>query len=295
MKNTKDEPLNLALVESFFAVASAGSLSAAADGGRSIATLSRHISALQEQLGLVLFERHRDGLHLSESGTRLLEYAARVVAAKTQFLDAATGQPEDLAGVVRISAGVAVASALLPRILVKLRHVYPEIEIELIASDRAAKLAVGEADLAIRNFRPKQAQLVARKVGRFEIGLFAAASYLRAKGRPSTVADLKSHVLIGAADDDVFYEFLAKQKLPLQRSDFAMRCDNRLTTWSLLCAGLGIGLAPLAAAREQPDLEPVLGDEIRPDFPIWLATTREVRRNARLRAVFDFLARELAG
>lgn len=293
MKNDRSELLNLALVESFFAVASAGSLSAAAKDGRSIATLSRHISMLQEQLGLVLFERRSDGLRLSESGARLLEHAAGVVAAKTRFVDAATGQSRDLAGVVRLSAGEAVAGTVLPRSISKLRHLHPEIEIDLVASDRVSKLTVGEADLAIRSFRPKQSQLVVRKVGYYEIGLFAASAYLRARGRPTSVEELKSHALLGGDREGSFYDALRQAGLDLDRSDFAVRCDNRLALWSMLRAGVGIGLAPLAAARDQPDLEPVLGDEVRMRFPMWLATTREVRSNARLRTVFDFLAREL--
>lgn len=78
--------------------------SAAACKGYSIATLSRDVAQLQEQLGVVLFERRGEGLKLTESGAQLLEHAARVVAAKEGFVQAACGRGDELAGVVRISA-----------------------------------------------------------------------------------------------------------------------------------------------------------------------------------------------
>ncbi|MEM7378260.1 MAG: LysR family transcriptional regulator [Pseudomonadota bacterium] len=109
---------DLTQVQSFGAVAHAGTLAAAAAAtGRSPATLSRHVSALESDLEVSLFERRGDGMALTETGVRLLEYADAIAAAGHRFAAAASGQQDSLAGTVRLTASRGVAAGLLPPVL----------------------------------------------------------------------------------------------------------------------------------------------------------------------------------
>ncbi|SLN61664.1 helix-turn-helix domain-containing protein [Roseisalinus antarcticus] len=93
----------LQLIQSFAQVAEHGSLAAAAKAvGGSPATLSRHVSSLEAELGVTLFERRGDGLALTASGAALFAHAADVTAAANRFAAAASGQDQGLDGTIRI-------------------------------------------------------------------------------------------------------------------------------------------------------------------------------------------------
>ena len=72
---------------------------------------------------------------------------------------------------------------------------------------------------------------------------------------------------------------------------FALRSDDFIVQWQAVRAGLGIGFVAKYMARTDPDVLPVLAEQLKvPPLPMWLAVHREIRSNPRIRAVFDFLA-----
>ena len=177
--------LDWSLLQSFIAVAGKGSLSAAARAlGGSQPTMGRHIGALESELGVRLFERTACGLELTPTGLELLDHARRMDAAANHLSLAAEGRAEAVAGTIRITASEIVATYILPEILTALRRAEPEIEIELVASDRSENLLQREADIAVRMYRPPQADVFTRKVGDLKLGIFAAESYVARRGAP---------------------------------------------------------------------------------------------------------------
>ena len=78
---------------------------------------------------------------------------------------------------------------------------------------------------------------------------------------------------------------------PVNRSAFALRTDDLIVQWQAVRAGLGIGFVADYLARSDPEVLPVLADQLRiPSLPMWLAVHREIRTSTRIRAVYDFLA-----
>ena len=144
--DTSADNLDWTYIRAFLAVAETGSLSAAArKTGQSQPTLGRHIKAAEAALGVDLFLRASDGLHLTEAGASLLRDAR-------------------ISGTVRITASIVVSHYLLPPIIAELRRAEPDIEIELVPSDTTENLIFREADIAIRMFRPTQLDIVTRKL-----------------------------------------------------------------------------------------------------------------------------------
>jgi DNA-binding transcriptional LysR family regulator len=80
---------------------------------------------------------------------------------------------------------------------------------------------------------------------------------------------------------------------PVRPEQFALRTDDLIAYWAAVRAGLGIGFVASYLLRNDPDLVPVLPDLPLPSLPVWLVVHREIRSSRRMRAVFDFLAREL--
>jgi DNA-binding transcriptional LysR family regulator len=281
-------------VRAFVGVAEAGSLSAAGRAlGLSQPTVGRHIQALEADLGVRLFRRSARGLALTEAGQALLDHGRAMAQAAGQFALAAEGRAETIAGTVRITASIFVTTFILPAIVADLRAAYPEIELELVASDATENLLQREADIAIRMYRPEQPDVITRKVGALGLCIYAATRYLERRGRPRAVEDLMAHDVIGYDRSDLILRGFAQAGHPVDRHFFAVRCDDQVAYWRMVVAGAGIGFSQTNIGDAEPLVERVLPDFPIPDMPVWLAAHEQLRTNPRVRRVFDVLAERL--
>lgn len=282
------------LVRSFLAVLDHGSLLGAARQLRlSQPTIGRHVTELESQLGVVLFERTGRGLLPSEAATRLAE-AARVMQSGADALARSVSQSERAtSGTVRITASQPVACYLLPPLLAQMRLVLPEVQVELVASNAVDNLLRREADIAVRMVQPAQATLIARRVGKVAVRICAHQDYLRRRGVPRQPADLLAHELVGGDRNDSILKGFAARGLPVTRERFGFRTDDLIAAWQAVRAGLGVGVVSDHLIRTDPAVVPLL-PQVRIDpIPVWLAVHREIRTSQRIRAVFDFLAQGL--
>lgn len=281
------------LLQSFLVVAETGSYSAAARAsGRSQPTIGRHIEQLQTQLGATLFQRATSGYSLTATGTALMDHARAMEQAAANISLITEGRAEDLRGTVRVTASEIVATYILPELFAELLAQEPELQIELVASNTSENLSLREADIAVRMVQPDQQDLIARKIGNINIGLFAAQSYLDRKGTPTTPNDISNHTVIGYDKSDLIIRGMAKFGMQAKREDFAFRIDNQVAYLEAIRAGVGIGASQRSQA-ERYDLVEVLSELKLPSLPVWLAAHAELRTSARVRRVFDFLADHL--
>ncbi len=282
------------LVRSFLATAETGSLSAAARQlGLTQPTLGRHIQELEQILGLTLFVRSQKGLVLTEAGEDLIDTARSMRESADAFLLVATGRGETVSGTVRVTASEMVATHVLPEVLLGIRRDHPEIQFEIEASNLVGNLTRRDADIAIRMVRPTQPDLVARRVNAYAIGLFGATAYVERRGRPRTPADLIDHDLIGLDRDDAIIRGFAAGGLAIDRTDFALRCDDHAVCWAMMTAGLGLAFGPVWLGERTPGVERIRLPFRVPALEMWLCTHREVATSRRLRLVMDALAEGL--
>ena len=278
------------LIKSFVAVAETGSLSAAARKlAASQPTLGRHITELEQALGVTLFRRGRRGYQLTEAGIVLYERGQAVAERATAFSLLALGSVEAIEGTVRIAASEVVAAHVLPEITARLGLEEPGIEIAVVASNQVENLLRRDADIAIRMVRPAQNELVARKVTDIPLCACAATSYLARRGRPQTTADIVDHDIVGFDRDDSIIRGFAAFGVTLERSAFRFRCDNQIVYWKAVRAGNGIGFTQRPLANREPFVETLLPELALPPLPVWLAMHRDVRGSLRIRRVADFL------
>ena len=272
-------------------MAETGSLSAAARSlGLSQPTLGRQIRAAEEVLGVPLFRRHAKGLELTEAGASVIEPARAMRDAAARVTLLAAGQETALRGTVRLTASVVMATLILPPILAKLRQDAPEIEIELVASDATDNLLFGEADIAIRMYRPEQSDVITRHLGDSPMGFYAARSYLDRRGTPQGPADLAAHDWIGFDRSDLMLRGFAEMGFPVDRHFFGVRCDDQVANWALVTAGAGIGFAQCYVGRRTPGVVQILPNIPLPHLPLWLTAPEALRRTPRIRRVWDALA-----
>jgi DNA-binding transcriptional LysR family regulator len=283
------------LFRSFLAVVREGSLSGAARAlGMTQPTVGRQVNALEESLGVSLFTRSLDGLAPTDTALRLVGSAEAMAGAAEAAQRAASGEAAEERGTVRITASAVMGGEVLPRILASFHLRHPQIQLELVLTDRNEDLLRGEADVAVRMARPTQDALVAKRIGAVDIGLYAHRRYLRAHLQPSRVQDLSSHSLIGFDRDLLPARMLAKSGVSLTREQFAFRCDSDHAQLAAMRAGLGIGISQLGIARRDKNLVPVLHSQLLFSLEVWLAMHRDLRNSRRIRLLFDHLSSELS-
>jgi len=275
----------------FLATAEEGSLSAAARAlGQTQPTLGRQVAALEQHLGVTLFERVGRSLALTQSGLELLDHFRAMGDAAGRVSLAASGQSQAIEGQVSITATTVMATYHLPAMLKRIREIAPGIEIEIVASSDVRDLTRREADIAIRHVRPEQPDLIAKLVGETSAHLYASTEYLETYGRPATGSDLSDADFIGYEHPERLLPVLNPLGLTLTRRNFKIVTASGTVILELVKQGLGISVMPKELAALNPGLEPVL-PELEPiPIPIWLVTHRELHTSRRIRLVFDLLA-----
>jgi DNA-binding transcriptional LysR family regulator len=283
--------LDWTLIRSFLAVAEAGSLSAAARAsGISQPTLGRHIQAIEAALQVQIFTRTAQGQALTEAGQALLPAARAMQAAAAELALTAKGHAAGIEGTVRITASRVVSHVILPPILARIRAAEPGIQIDLVPSDTTENLLFGEADIALRMYRPTQPDLVARHICDLPLGLYAAQSYLDRKGRPASAEELMGHDFIGQDRMGQIIRVMGLLGITVDRSFFPVRCDDPLTYVELVRAGCGLGGILRAIGDQDPGLERIDLVPDLPSLPVWLTAAPRLRQSPRLRRVWDLLA-----
>lgn len=280
----------------FLATAEEGSLSAAARAlGTTQPTLGRQVSAFEADLGLTLFERVGRGLALTEAGVDLAGHIrAMALAAETVSL-AASGQSQSVEGSVRITASEVYAAHLLPPILRRLRAAAPGLMIEIVATTRVTDLRRREADVAIRNARPRDPELFARKVADDTATFYATPEYLDSIGRPETLGGLARADFIGFEDVETMLGNLADLGLDLTARNFPIVSESHVAQWGAALAGGGIVIVPTHVGDAEPRVERAMSDAPLITYPVWLVAHSELRTSRKVRLVFDLLAEALGG
>lgn len=281
-------------LKAFLETAETGSLSAAARKlGLTQPTLSRQVAAIEQRMGVTLFERVGKAMALTPTGLDLLEHARAMGAAAEALSLAASGHSQAMGGVVSISASDAVAAHILPPLVRRLRDQEPGIAIEVISSNALSDLLRREADIAIRHVKPEQPDLIARLIREATASFYASADWVKAHGHPRSAEEAADLSFVGSDRSGQFLAYLRQHGLPLSEANFSCYADHSIANWSLVRQGMGIGAMMDEIALDTPGIVRVL-DEVSPvRFPIWLVSHRELRTSRRIRVVFEALARGL--
>ena len=282
-------------LKAFLETAETGSLSAAARKlGLTQPTLSRQVAAIEQSMGVTLFERVGKSMALTPTGLDLLEHARAMGAAAEALGLAATGSSQAVRGVVSVSATDVVASVLLPPLVKKLHDQEPGITIDVIPSNALSDLLRREADIAIRHVKPEQPDLIARLVREASAHFYASESWVNAHGHPRSAEDAARLSFVGSDRSGQYLGYLRMHGLPLSEANFSCYADHSVAHWALVRQGMGIGVMMEEIANATPGMVRVLDDLPPVRFPIWLVTHRELRTSKRIRMVFDALAQGLA-
>jgi DNA-binding transcriptional LysR family regulator len=177
--------MNLNAAQMFVSVVQAGSLSAAADRlGIPLATLSRQVRELEQQLKVQLLERSVRGTKLTDAGARLYEHASRGIEALIEGEQAVMSDQARLKGRLRLS----LPPVFEPwwELLATFRQRYPDIRVHVYSTERRVDLIEDGIDVALRVGTIAHEAMVARHVVTYRHVLVASPLLIERLGMPDT-------------------------------------------------------------------------------------------------------------
>ncbi|MFO0659275.1 MAG: LysR substrate-binding domain-containing protein [Polyangiaceae bacterium] len=181
----------------FVAVAEAASFSKAAERlGLTKAAVSKAVSELETELGVVLLQRSSRAVSLTADGARFFEQCKPAVNAVWRARSELRQQSDALRGEVKLSLSFVLEPYVVPAI-VALHQQYPELRFSIQVSDRMARFADEGVDVAVRVGRRKEASLSAKVLRRTRWSTVASARYLKRAPALERPQDLRMHHLLG--------------------------------------------------------------------------------------------------
>lgn len=275
----------------FLAVLETGSLSSAARVlNQTQPTIGRQITALEDQLGVSLFERAGRSLQVTQTGQDIADHVRAMADAASRMSMVASGQSQAIEGDVRITVSDIFGAHILPPVLDRLREIAPKIRIDVVATNDISDILRRDADIAIRNVRPTEPELIARLVHDAKAHFYASRSYLDRRGRPQTKDDLQHHDFVSFGDIDQTIAYVKAMGIHLTPENFRVSSANGLVAWEMVRRGFGISPMSVDVANQSPEIERILENMDPISFPVWLTTHRELHTSKRMRLVFDTLA-----
>lgn len=274
----------------FLVTAEKGSYSSAAkELNLTQSTLGRQVQALEEELGVVLFERAGKGIQITPIGLDLIEHVKLMAENANKLSLAAMGQSEDLEGTVTITASEVNSAFLLPPVIKKIRNLAPGIKIEVVAKNDSADLRKREADIAVRNFKPIQPDLIMKQVRDSKANFYATKEFIKKNGPFKNIKDLPKSQFISVGDLPRYIQGLKEAGINLTKDNFSVMTESHFVHWNLVKAGLGIGIMPCDIGDNDKSVQRLLKSFKGISYSTWIVSHRELRTNRRIRFVFDQL------
>jgi DNA-binding transcriptional LysR family regulator len=259
------------------------------------ATVGRRVTALEKSLSATLFLRTSEGYALTAVGEAALQAVEKMEMSALELERQIQGLDDRLTGTVRVSTTDSLAIDFLIPAIARLHDKHPDVRVQLDASTQMISLAKREADIAVRNARPDNPDLIARRIARWPVGLFASQAYVDAHGVPEPGSAFEGHDLV------VYQPYLAANKEmtlvsePLTHGRIVSSVGSGLLVRRSIAAGIGIGELPVYMAQRD-GLVRLWPERTRPvPYDVWLVTHADLRHTARVRAVIDEIVAGFSG
>ena len=278
-----------------YTVAIEGSLSQAAKLlNVNHATVLRHINRLEQSLGLKLFIRHQRGYQLTDAGRVMIAELPQIQhhfsRLENQLQDVAT----KLSGTLRITTVPTYSSRLNPTLLA-LREKYPDLRIDISATDEIIPLEKGMVHVAIRPGRkPDGPDLIVRQITETKMGFYATKTYLEKYGIPDRSCDFNRFhwVLPSGAKRNI--SFVKPILNRINNTSLVYQSNHFLDITNAIVTGIGIGPIDGFTANQYEHLQQVdVMDEISTES-LWFVYHKDLKHSKKISTLYDYIMKYLA-
>lgn len=260
--------------------------------------LSRHVNALEEQLGVRLLQRSTRRFVVTDTGQQLFRHCEAMLAEAEAALEVVETARSEPRGRIRVACPVAIAENMLAPVLPRFLDQYPQVRVDLVVSNRRVDL-LGEgfdAALRVRTTPSGEDGVVMRSFAELCELLVASPAYLAMAGAPQVPQDLARHQILAF---DAERERHVWQLLGADGQEARVELQPRLCCHSFpvllqsALAGQGIALLPESTVRvalARGELLPVLPGWSLPQGVFHVVFPHRRGLLPAVRAFIDFLA-----
>ena len=285
----------------FSTLVKSGSLSAAArEFNVTPSAVSKWLAQLELRLGVRLIARNTRRISLTQEGEIYLAEGRRILGEIDDLertISSSQGAPM---GLLKVQATLGFGRYFIAPAISKFAESYPDLEIQLLLTDRPASLAEGDVDVSIRFGPPPDGRVMARKIANHRRRVFASPIYLEGRNRPVVPNDLTQHNCLIVRQDDVAYgqwHFTKARKVQTVkvRGTLSSNDGAAVLTWALQGHGVMMrsewDAAPFVRSGQ---LEVLLDDYALPAADIYAVYPQKQNLAAKVRVFVDFLAEHFA-
>lgn len=285
----------------FVRVAETGSFTKAADDLQlPRATVSLAVQQFEATIGTRLLHRTTRRVQLTQDGNALLERCRALLADMEEVEGLFRQSPTQVAGKLKVDVPSRLGRMLIAPALPDFFRRYPNIELELGATDRAIDLVREGVDCAIRAGNLQDSSLVARRLTEFEVVNCGSRAYIDAYGRPECIADLATHWAVNYASPTTGRLFPWEYVENGVQKSIAMRSHVTVNNAEmyLACCQSGLGLIQVpefdkAGYFQSGELIEVM-PELRPaPMPVYALYPHRRHLSRRVQAFIDWLGTRL--
>ena len=278
----------------FVNVVETGSFTAASERmGLSRAATSKYVSQLEANIGGRLLNRTTRHVSTTETGRIYFERCKEIlhnIEEADAMVSGQSGQPQ---GILRISAPSVFAQRHITPLVSEFTKMYPDVNINIMVSDRYVDLVDEGYDVGIRVSNMENSDLIAHHIARCRHVLIASPGYLKTAPALNKPSDLRNHSCL-------LYSFTEGAKWPLtkQGKDYSekitpvMMSNNPEVLLEAAIAGMGISIMPTFIASDaiaQGDVQVVLEDYQSLELQIYAVYASRQYLPAKIRVFIDFL------
>jgi DNA-binding transcriptional LysR family regulator len=241
--NQRREMHEVGDMEVFVRVIERASFSGAADAlGVTPSAVSKHVTRLEDRLGVRLLHRTTRRLSLTPEGEIYHARVRDILAAFAEAEGEVAHRGVEPQGLLRINSVAPFAFHCLSDALPEFMALYPKVEVALAVTDHIVDLIEEGADLGLRTGRIDDASLVRRPICTVERGIYAAPAYVERRGLPASPEELKEHDCIGLSSTPAWeqwpFDIGGERRVVEVRSRLSV--DNAMMALQLAIGGAGI-------------------------------------------------------
>lgn len=289
----------LPYLETFSSVVENGSFTAAAEAlGISKPVVSKHVSSLEQHLGVQLLNRTTRRLHLTEAGEVFASYSQRIMSEVLEAEQSVLPLQGEPSGRLRISAPESLSVSLLPDLLLSFQETFPKLELDIRITGRFVDLIEEGIDVALRVGALEDSSLMARRLMPCSFHACASPDYLDQHGTPVHPDQLKSHncLIYSQGHQPESWQFQdSKGKGFNVKVKGNLHSDTGNLLLNAALNGNGIVMAPtymVRSALEQGRLHTVLDDYSPSSTGLYAVYPYSKLVSTKVRAFVDYLANQ---
>jgi DNA-binding transcriptional LysR family regulator len=283
----------------FVAIAEVGSFAHAARNlALSPPAATRAISALEDQLGVKLFQRTTRHVHLTDAGQRYFTDCKRILGEIKTAEDAVNGIVGEAAGQMIVTAPILFGRKFVMPTILEYLNTHPKVEVTTMFIDRVVNLMEEDIDVSVRIGVLPDSSLHSIKLGEVGIVTCASPEYLEQQGVPQQPEDLAKHNLIQlrtSGTQDAWRYHVNQREIIVRNNSRLIVNQNQA---AIDAAVNSFGVARVLSYQIDQQLKdqtliPILEEFALPKWPVHILHREGRNPSAKMRGFIDLLTEQV--